>query len=118
MILLRHSHKPNGNTWGLPSGKVEPGETDQHAALRELYEETGYRATAQELEQLGEHEFSGSDSSYTFVTYRVKLNNPYDVQLEMAAHSKYEWVTAEECYEKTDLIPDFHELLRIIGYIK
>lgn len=27
--------------WGIPSGHVEPGETVTHAAIREVYEETG-----------------------------------------------------------------------------
>ena len=33
----------SGNT-GLPKGHVEPGESNQEAALREIYEETGIRA--------------------------------------------------------------------------
>jgi 8-oxo-dGTP diphosphatase len=32
--------KPKGR-WTLPGGKVEPGETPAHAAMRELLEETG-----------------------------------------------------------------------------
>ncbi|MDD4081368.1 MAG: NUDIX domain-containing protein [Eubacteriales bacterium] len=34
----------SGNT-GLPKGHVEPGESNEEAALREIYEETGIRAT-------------------------------------------------------------------------
>jgi len=36
-LLIRH---PGGH-WDLPKGKLEPGETELQAALRELNEETG-----------------------------------------------------------------------------
>ncbi|MGC7094539.1 NUDIX hydrolase [Amycolatopsis lurida] len=35
--------------WELPGGMLEPGETPEAAALRELAEETGIRATAAEF---------------------------------------------------------------------
>lgn len=34
-------HRPNYNDWSLPKGKVDPGETDEEAAQREVEEETG-----------------------------------------------------------------------------
>ena len=34
-----------GTRWGLPKGAVNPGETSEQAALREVLEETGLRAT-------------------------------------------------------------------------
>jgi 8-oxo-dGTP diphosphatase len=34
-------HRPNYNDWTLPKGKLEPGETHEDAALREVEEETG-----------------------------------------------------------------------------
>ena len=40
-MLLR---KYNGD-WVLPKGKIEPGETHEEAALREVREETGVKAT-------------------------------------------------------------------------
>lgn len=33
------------NTWSFPKGHMEPGETEQQTALRELWEETGLTAT-------------------------------------------------------------------------
>ena len=38
-------HRPRYDDWSLPKGKVEPGETDQDAARREVEEETGYVCT-------------------------------------------------------------------------
>ena len=43
MLLIRRN-----NRWDLPKGKVEPGETLLQAALREVEEETGVKATGGE----------------------------------------------------------------------
>jgi 8-oxo-dGTP diphosphatase len=119
VILLRRSHKPDGNTWGLPSGKVESNESDEDAILRELHEETGYKARATELQHIDNYEFmSGSNQPYTYITYRIKLKDQHQLTLEDAAHADYKWVTANECYAKADLISGFHELLKLVGYIK
>ena len=32
------------NTWGLPGGQIETGESLEEGVLRELYEETGYKS--------------------------------------------------------------------------
>jgi PPOX class probable F420-dependent enzyme len=36
-------HRPAYDDWSLPKGKLEPGETGEVAAVREIEEETGYR---------------------------------------------------------------------------
>ena len=43
-------HRPKYDDWSLPKGKLEPGETDEAAAVREVEEETGWRcALGEEL---------------------------------------------------------------------
>jgi ADP-ribose pyrophosphatase len=45
VLLLRQSHHAIGRTLlGIPAGTLEPGETTEACARRELTEETGYRA--------------------------------------------------------------------------
>lgn len=117
-ILLRHPNKSNGDTWGLPAGKAEPGESNQETILRELLEETGYRAKPSELEYLGEFYFGPEEHSYTFIAYRIKLTEPFKVTPEPKEHAEMAWVTARECYDKQNLIPDFHELLELLGFVK
>jgi 8-oxo-dGTP diphosphatase len=36
-------HRPKYDDWTLPKGKLDPGETFEDAALREVWEETGMR---------------------------------------------------------------------------
>jgi 8-oxo-dGTP pyrophosphatase MutT (NUDIX family) len=38
-------HRPRYDDWTLPKGKLDPGESFQDAALREVEEETGVRAS-------------------------------------------------------------------------
>ena len=37
-------HRPRYDDWTLPKGKLDPGESFEEAALREVEEETGLRA--------------------------------------------------------------------------
>lgn len=62
-------HRPRYDDWSFPKGKVDPGETDEAAALREVEEETGYRcALGAELEPV---EYLDSRGRHKFVRYWI-----------------------------------------------
>ena len=41
LLLIRRANDPGRGLWSLPGGRVETGETDQQAVVREMHEETG-----------------------------------------------------------------------------
>jgi len=119
VLVHRLPHKPDGDTWGLPSGKVEQNESDLDALRRELYEETGYKADSKEVEALGEHDFiSPRGDTVRYVSYRVRLTNFHKVEIEKAAHSEYKWVSVKEADTMNNLIHGLHDLFRLVGFIK
>ena len=49
VLLIKRANHPFIDTWALPGGFVEPNETCEQAASRELMEETGVKAYPEQL---------------------------------------------------------------------
>jgi ADP-ribose pyrophosphatase YjhB (NUDIX family) len=41
LLLIKRGHEPGLGLWSIPGGRIEPGETDAEALVREVLEETG-----------------------------------------------------------------------------
>jgi 8-oxo-dGTP diphosphatase len=46
LLLIQRGHDPGRGLWSIPGGRVEDGETDAAALIREVAEETGLLVTA------------------------------------------------------------------------
>jgi 8-oxo-dGTP diphosphatase len=49
LLLIKRGHEPDAGLWSLPGGRVEPGETDEQAVVREVSEETGLSVVCDRL---------------------------------------------------------------------
>ena len=49
LLLIKRGHAPSAGLWSLPGGRIEPGETDAEALVREIREETGLMIEAGRL---------------------------------------------------------------------
>jgi 8-oxo-dGTP diphosphatase len=49
LLLIKRGHAPGAGLWSLPGGRIEPGETDAQALVREMREETGLLVEAGRL---------------------------------------------------------------------
>jgi mutator protein MutT len=45
LLLIKRGHEPGKGLWSIPGGRIEPGETDEEAVIREVREETGLAVT-------------------------------------------------------------------------
>ena len=41
LLMIRRGREPGAGLWSIPGGRIEPGETDADALIREMVEETG-----------------------------------------------------------------------------
>jgi 8-oxo-dGTP diphosphatase len=49
LLLVKRGHPPEAGRWSIPGGRIEPGESDQQALVREVREETGLDVAPGEL---------------------------------------------------------------------
>jgi 8-oxo-dGTP diphosphatase len=64
LLLIRRGHAPGLGLWSIPGGRVEAGETDAQALIRELREETGLVVEPRAL--LGSVERPGASADEVF----------------------------------------------------
>jgi len=99
VLLLRRSltddHRAGG--FDIPGGRGEPGESDEEAAVRELYEETRISTSVDKLELVHQLVKTGREPNVEIVSlfYMLHLLERPDVVIS-DEHDKACWLTIDE----------------------
>lgn len=99
LFLKRHPGKPQGNTWGVPGGKLEKHENPREAVVREIKEEVGLNIDSHELEMIGKLYCRLPHLEYIYHLFRIKFNECPEVDLAFEEHLEMLWVTPEEAMQ-------------------
>lgn len=91
LICQRPVHKDQGGLWEFPGGKVERGETQSEALVRECQEELGIEVEVLGLFQEVLHQYPEKKIHLSLYTCKLGKNEP--VLLE---HQDLVWITPTE----------------------
>ncbi len=92
-VLLLWRHRFITDTWGweVPAGRVDPGETPEEAAAREVLEETGYRATGP-LQYLHNYAPASGVADHRYFLYACNGAEYVGTPSDPSESERIEWV--------------------------
>jgi len=88
-----------------PGGKLEPGESAEHAAVRELEEELGIRVRVEELVPLGTWHGIAANEEETFIDAAVFACGSRQAPVIAAEIEEMLWLDPARAAERDDLAP-------------
>jgi 8-oxo-dGTP pyrophosphatase MutT (NUDIX family) len=92
LFVLRSGHSYSG-TWGLPGGKVDPGETIDQALHREIHEELGGKILGAKLALI--KTFVSCNKKFEYHTFLINVEEEFMPWLNNE-HSGYAWCKIKE----------------------
>lgn len=113
LFLLRQPNKSNGNTWGIPGGKVNKDESPKWGAIRELIEETGIELGENEVKEVGKvYVRDPNYGDFTYWMFYTKCASQNEVVINKEEHQEARWLTFKEALQLNEpLIPGEKECL-------
>lgn len=106
MICQRPAHKARGLLWEFVGGKVEPGETKEHALVRECMEELGVTISVGEMFMDVTHEYPDLTVHLTLFNTSIQKGVPQKLE-----HNDIRWITVGEI-DQYSFCPADEEILR------
>jgi len=103
------AHRPDYHDWTLPKGKVDPGEDDKTAALREVLEETGLRCVLFDEHGLSAYKVNGDPKHVAWFTMEA-IDGSFSPNSEV---DEVRWVTLAEAEQELTYRADRLQVARV-----
>lgn len=114
LLLHRQENKSQGNTWGIPGGKLEKGESVIEAAIRETAEETGFSISKASVKYPGKVYIKYPNFDYIYHMIRAVItDHPGEVKINFSEHKGFTWVTPKDALNM-QLMLDEDPCIRLI----
>lgn len=115
LLVKRHPKKPQGDTWGVPAGKMEENENPRMTVIREVQEEIGLNIDDPDLEMIGTLYCRLAHLDYVYHMFRKRFSLFPCILLALEEHTEMHWVTVDEALQMP-LIAGGAEALKYYKY--
>ena len=112
LLLHRQNHKPEGDTWGVPAGKINKGETKTEAVEREIGEETGFCIPSGKINYFKKIYVKYPDYNFIYHIFRAKIDSRPSVRVNRGEHKNFIWVNPKEALAM-NLIMDLDNCIKL-----
>jgi len=92
ILLHRHDHKPQGDTWGIPSGKVDSSEDPNETVLRETEEETGLKIRDDAMFHFATVYVRFKEYDFVYHIYHTELLKKEEIRINPKEHKAAGWI--------------------------
>ena len=112
LLLHRQDHKPEGDTWGVPAGKVNEGEKVLETMLREIQEETGFQLPSSQLSYFGKIYVNYPEYDFVYHIFHTKLDQKQEVAINHNEHKNFKWISPKNALNMP-LIQDLDACIKL-----
>lgn len=93
LLLHRQDYKPEGNTWGVPAGKVDEGEEIFETIVREIREETGFDIPSSQIKYFRKVYVKYPEYDFIYHIFSTQLNTQQKVAINHKEHKDFKWIS-------------------------
>jgi len=110
-LIAERSRGKLAGKWEFPGGKIEEGETEEEAAVREVSEELGISVLSEKVVGVFLHVYQDREIELTLV--RCSFIDPRQQIISDGSHLQHRWVQACDCSD-FDFAPIDHEIVETL----
>lgn len=113
-LIAERAHGKLAGKWEFPGGKIENGETEEEAVVREIQEELGILIVPEKVAGIFSHTYAEQEIELALIRC-----SPFDGSQKIVSdgsHAAHAWVQFSDC-ENYDLAPLDREIVEFLQQV-